>query len=150
MAITMTLTPTPIRILVDSFADAGLPNAQMGNAREIVCRLDPRRFHVSMFFSDEPDPRIARRRNTHLIHLAQRRQTMRILSEFLWGTHEILFYLKASPASRMYTNLRRKWRDRRAKIRTIESQSDQGNEPTGTPENQRLWGETGLRCDYPF
>ena len=34
---------------MDSFADADLPNAQMGNAREIVSRLDPARFHVSMF-----------------------------------------------------------------------------------------------------
>jgi len=39
----------PIRVLVDSFADAGLPNAQMGNAREIICRLDPNVFHVTTF-----------------------------------------------------------------------------------------------------
>src|SRR5258705_11416363 len=101
---------TPIRILVDSFADAGLPNAQMGNAREIVCRLDPGNFHVSMFSVGEPDPRIARRRNTRLIQLPKRRQTVRILSEFLLGTHELLFYMKASPASRWYSDLRRKWR----------------------------------------
>src|SRR5712692_5802451 len=115
------------RILVDSFADAGLPNAQMGNAREIVCRLDPNRFHVTMFSLAEPDTFIARRRNTRLIQLPQRRQTVRILSEFLLGAHEILFYMKSSPASRVYSNLRRKWRDRRATIGTIESQSDLKN-----------------------
>lgn len=144
------MTTTPIRILVDSFADAGLPNAQMGNAREIVCRLDPHRFHVSMFSLAEPDPRIARRRNTRLIQLPRRRQTVRILSEFLWGTHQILFYMKASPASRMYTNLRRKWRDQRKTIGTIESQSDLGNEPTLTRESIRLWEQTVLRCDHLF
>jgi glycosyltransferase involved in cell wall biosynthesis len=144
------MTTTPIRILVDSFADAGLLNAQMGNAREIVCRLDPNRFHVSMFSLGEPDPRIARRRNTRLIQLAQRRQTVRILSEFVVGTHEILFYMKASPASRVYTNLRRKWRDRRTTIGTIESQSDVSNEPTVTRESVRLWEQTVLRCDCLF
>lgn len=141
---------TPIRILVDSFADVGLPNAQMGNAREIVSRLDAHRFHVSMFSLAEPDPRIARRRNTRLIQLPQRRQTVRILSEFLLGRHEIVFYMKASPASRVYSNLRRKWRDRRATIGTIESQSDMRNEPTVTQESIRLWEQTVLRCDYLF
>jgi glycosyltransferase involved in cell wall biosynthesis len=150
MTITITPTSTPIRILVDSFADAGLPNAQMGNAREIVCRLDPHRFRVSMFSMAEPDPRIARRRNTRLIQLPRRRQTVRILSELLWGTHEILFYIKASPASRMYTNLRRKWRDRRTTIGTIESQSDLKNEPTVTRESIRLWEQTVLQCDFLF
>lgn len=144
------MTMTPIRILVDSFADAGLPNAQMGNAREIVARLDPHRFHVSMFSLGVPDPRIARRRNTRLIQLPQRRQTLRILSEFLVGAHEILFYMKASPASRIYTNLRRKWRDQRTTIATIESQSDLSSEPTVTPASIRLWEQTVLRCDYLF
>jgi glycosyltransferase involved in cell wall biosynthesis len=144
------MTTTPIRILVDSFADAELPNAQMGNAREIVSRLDPHSFHVSMFSMAEPDPRISRRRNTRLIQLPPRRQTVRILSEFLFGAHEILFYMKASPASRVYTNLRRKWRDRRTTIATIESQSDLSSEPTIARENIRLWEQTVLRCDYLF
>ena len=144
------MTSTPIRILVDSFADSGLPNAQMGNAREIVSRLDPHRFHVSMFALGRPDPRIARRRNTRLIQLPKRHQTLRILSEFLLGSHQILFYMKASPASRMYMNLRQKWRDRRATIATIESQSDLRNEPTIAKENIQLWERTVLRCDYLF
>ncbi len=140
----------PIRILVDSFADAGLPNAQMANAREIVCRLDPERFHVSMFSLSDPDPRIARRRNTRLVQLPQRRQTVKILSEFLLGPHAVLFYMKASPASRWYCSLRRKWRDQRATIGTVESQSDLRNEPTVTPESVRLWEETVLRCDHLY
>src|SRR2546423_14831501 len=96
----------PIRILVDSFADADLPNAQMGNAREIVSRLDPAHFHVSMFVLREPDPRIVARENTQLIQLPQRRQTVRILREFVCGAHQILFYMKVSPASRWYLNLK--------------------------------------------
>src|SRR5215467_13323200 len=96
----------PVRILVDSFADAGLTNAQMSNAREIVCRLDPARFHVSIFHVAPPDTRILRRPNTRLITLPARRQTLRILREFARGSHHVLFYLKASPASRMYLGLR--------------------------------------------
>jgi glycosyltransferase involved in cell wall biosynthesis len=140
----------PIRILVDSFADAGLPNAQMGNAREIIARLDPDLFHVSVFNLATPDARIAARRNTRLVPLPERRQTPRILREFLAGQHQILFYLKASPASRWYLSMRNRWRDRRITVGTIESQSDVRNEPTVTPEGVKLWEQTILRCDYLY
>lgn len=140
----------PIRILVDSFADDVLLNAQMGNAREIVARLDPERFYVSMFTVGRPDRRIVERPNTRLIRLPARRQTPKILSEFLWGTHSILFYLKASPASRWYLSMRQRWRDRRTTIGTVESQSDLRNEPTIVPRAIRLWEQTVLRCDRLF
>jgi Glycosyltransferase len=139
-----------IRILVDSFADAGLPNAQMGNAREIVCRLDPHRFHLSMFVVGKPDPRIAARPNTNLIRLPRRRQTVRILREFLWGPHQIIFYLKASPASRLYLRLRKNWNDGRTIVGTMESQSDLWREPTVSAESIDLWKRTVLCCDYLF
>ena len=141
---------TPIRILVDSFADAGLPNAQMGNAREIVCRLDPARYHVSLWALGKPDPRLAARENTRLIQLPRRRQTLRILREFLWGAHQILFYLKSSPSSRCYMSLRKKWNDRRTIIGTMESQSDAKNEPTIAARSIPIWERTVLRCDYLF
>ena len=140
----------PIRILVDSFADAGLLNAQMGNGREIVGRLDPDHFHVTMFSLGEPDPRIINRPNTRLIQLPHRRQTVKILSEFLWGGHSLLFYMKASPASRWYQSLRKKLRDGRITIGTVESQSDLRNEPTITPQSVQLWEQTVLRCDYLY
>ena len=47
---------TPVRILVDSLADQGLTNSQMTNAREIIRRLDPGRFHVSVFCGGVPGP----------------------------------------------------------------------------------------------
>ncbi|HEX6803121.1 MAG TPA: glycosyltransferase family 4 protein [Terriglobales bacterium] len=137
----------PIRILVDSFADAGLPNAQMGNAREIITRLDPDLFHVSLFALGEPDSRIAARRNTRLIKLPDRRQTPRILSEFLFGSHALLFYIKSSPASRWYLSLRKKWRDRRVAIGTVESQCDFHHLPDVSQEAVDLWTQTVLRCD---
>ena len=137
----------PIRILIDSFADAGLLNAQMGNAREIICRLDPDLFHVTTFMVAEPDPRVAARKNTRLIQLPQRRQTVKILSQFLTGNHELLFYMKASPASKWYSSLRRKWRDRRITVGTIEAQCDFDSDPTISQEAIHLWESTILRCD---
>ncbi len=137
----------PIRILVDSFADEGLLNAQMGNAREIIRRLDPEVFHISTFVLGKPDPHIARRKNTRLIQLPHKRQTVRILSEFLIGAHQLLFYLKSSPSSRWYVSLREKWRDGRVTGGTIESQCNFDDVADLTPEGPRLWEQTILRCD---
>ena len=132
---------------MDTLADAGLLNAQMGNAREIISRLDPDVFHVTTFVLDPPDQRITARKNTRLIQLPRRRQTVRILSEFLWGAHDLLFYLKVSPASRIYMNLRTKWRDRRITIGTIESQCNLKPDLDVTLEQARFWEHTVLRCD---
>ena len=113
-----------VRILVDSFADKGLLNAQMTNAREIIRRLDPELFNVSTFCVDEPDLDIAGRPNTRLIKLPRKRQTATIFREFILGKHEILFYLKSSPASKWYLRLRQNWRDHRITVGTVESRCD--------------------------
>ncbi|MBS1850855.1 MAG: glycosyltransferase family 4 protein [Acidobacteria bacterium] len=146
----MSSSPGVVRILVDSFADEGLTNAQMGNAREIVRRLDPAQFHVSLFHVGPPDPRIAARPATRLIPLPQRRQTPRILRELLFGRHEILFYVKPSPANHIYLALRRVGPRRRVTVGTVESQSDLRNEPTVSPQAVKLWEKTVLRCDYLY
>ena len=84
----------------------------------------PGRFHVSVFCGGVPDRVVAERPNTRLISLPQRRRTVRILREFLLGRHDILFYVKSSPASRLYLGWRKRWKDRRITIGTVESQSD--------------------------
>ncbi|HYA61785.1 MAG TPA: glycosyltransferase family 4 protein [Candidatus Sulfotelmatobacter sp.] len=139
-----------IRILVDSLADEDAFNAQMTSARDIMSRLDPARFHVSTFSLGTPDARLIQRPATLLIQLPQRGQTFRILKEFIWGKHDILFYVKASPASRLYLSLRSKRFDKRIVIGTVESQSDTRNEPTIKPEQTRLWERTILRSDFLF
>jgi glycosyltransferase involved in cell wall biosynthesis len=141
---------TLVRILVDSLADRGLTNAQITNAREIIRRLNPARFHVSIFCGGKPEDSIAQRPNTRFIPLPRRRQTARILGEFVLGRHDILFYMKSAPASRLYLRLRSKWKDSRVTVGTVESQSDLRNEPTIAPEAVRLWENTVLRCDYLF
>ena len=140
----------PVRILVDSLADRNLTNSQMTNAREIIRRLDASRFHVSIFCGGVPDPSIEQRANTRLVRLPQRRRTVGILREFVLGSHDILFYVKSSPASRLYLQFRRRWKDGRITIGTVESQSDLRNEPTVTPETLRLWERAVLRCDFLF
>jgi glycosyltransferase involved in cell wall biosynthesis len=139
----------PINILVDSFADEGLTNAQMINAREIVSRLDSDQFSVTMFVRGVPAPQISGRPNTHLIQLPERLQTIPLLTRFLFGHQDILFYLKASPASRWYLKLRSRRHACCANVGTIESQTDWRDE-TVTPQAIRLLEETVLRCDYLF
>jgi len=141
---------SPIRLLVDSMADADGFNAQMTSARDIMSRLDPERFHVTTFCVGKPDGRLVQRPATRLIQLPQRRQTLHILTEFVGGKHDILFYVKASPAAKLYLSLRPKWLDPRVVIGTVESQSDLRNEPTIKPEQIRLWERTVLRSDYLF
>jgi len=140
----------PIRILVDSFADEDSLNAQMTNAREIMSSLSAVRFQVSTFVVGRPDARLAKRESIRFIQLPRRRQTLGILNEFIRGKHDLLFYLKPSPAARIYLKLRRKWFDKRLVIGMVESQSDLRNEPTVKPEQVRIWEQTVLRCDRLF
>ncbi len=146
----MQKTVRPIRILVETLADAELTNAQMVNARDIICRLDPDRFQVTTFMSGKPDPRISQRPNTQLIRLPKRKQTARILAEFLLGSHDILFYVKASPASKWYMKLRSRKKNRRVTVGTIESQCNWRAEPSIPSENVALIENTVLRCDHLF
>jgi len=139
----------PIKLLVDSFADDNLTNAQMINAREIVSRLDPQRFHVTMFVLGSEVPKIASRPNTRLIKLPQRLQTIPILGQFLFGSHDILFYMKAAPASRLYLKLRPLQLPRRSLVATVESQTDWRDE-TIPPAARHLFEQTILRCEHLF
>src|SRR5580698_2731112 len=140
----------PVRILVDSFADEDSLNAQMTNARDLMSRFDPERFQLTTFVVGTPDERLIRRPSTRLIPLPKRRQTIGIVKEFAWGRHDMLFYVKPSPAARFYLAWRKKWFDRRPVIGTVESQSDLRNEPTIKPEQVRMWERTVLRSDFLF
>ena len=139
-----------IRILVDSLADGELTNAQMVNAREIIARLDPARFHVTTFFVNDADPRVANRPSTTLINLPLRRQTPVILKEFLWSGHDFIFYLKVSPAAKWFLRSRRFVQGRCPALGLVESQCDFRNEPTVSVESVRLWEQTVLRSDCLF
>jgi glycosyltransferase involved in cell wall biosynthesis len=122
----------------------------MQNARDLVSRLDPERFHVTMFLRGEPPPSLAERPATRFIRLGQQGQTLRILPEFIFGRHSILFYIKASPAAKLYLGLRRTWHDRRVVIASIESQSDLQKDETVKDEQIRFWEKTVLLSDVFF
>jgi glycosyltransferase involved in cell wall biosynthesis len=139
----------PVNILVDALADDGLTNAQMINAREIVSRLNSDRFSVTMFVHGLPAAQIANRPNTRLIQLPDRGQTIPLLAHYLLGRQDILFYLKASPASRWFLRLRSLRRNHCVIAGTIESQTDWRDE-TITPQTIRLIEQTILRCDYLY
>ncbi|MGA8764870.1 MAG: glycosyltransferase family 4 protein [Candidatus Sulfotelmatobacter sp.] len=139
----------PIPILVDSFADEGLTNAQMINAREIVSRLDPSRFAVTMFVRGRPAKRISSRPNTRLIQIPARLQTIPLFIQYMLGRHDILFYLKASPASRWYMKLRALRHKRCVIVGTVESQTNWRDDSV-TSRTKALFEETILRCDYLY
>jgi glycosyltransferase involved in cell wall biosynthesis len=143
------MKPGNIKILVDSFADEALTNAQMINAREIVSRLDSERFSVTMFVRENPAPQIRARPNTRLIQLPRRLQTIPLLAQFVFGRQDILFYLKASPASRWYLKMRSIRPRHCVTVGTIESQTDWRDE-TISPQAIRLFEETILRCNFLF
>lgn len=139
----------PVHILVDSLADAELTNAQMTNAREIISRLNSQVFSVSMFVHGVPATEIRGRPNTRLIQLPDRRQTIPLFSEFMFGKQDIIFYLKAAPAAQWFMKLRSLRLKRCITVGTIESQTDWRDE-TMTPQAIRLIEQTILRCDYLF
>jgi glycosyltransferase involved in cell wall biosynthesis len=85
-----------------------------------------------------------------LIKLPARRQTPAILSQFLRGDHNLIFYLKSSPAAKWFLRSRSLRTKKTPVIGTIESQCDLRNEPTVAPEAMHLWEQTVLRCDYLF
>jgi len=55
-----------IKIFTPSFADETGTNAQNLTVKEVVSRLDPERFRVTMLYEHVADPRIATRPNTIL------------------------------------------------------------------------------------
>jgi hypothetical protein len=121
---------TPIRILIDTFADEGETNAQMSNASDIIVRLNAEHFHVTTFKTGKLDSRIEARPNTRVVSLPIRGQTVPILRQFLFGDHDLLFYPKASPAMKWYMKMKTVRGRRGLVVGTVESQMNLRDEPT--------------------
>lgn len=86
-----------ITIFTPSFADEAGTNAQNLSVKEIVSRLDPNRFEVTMLHERAPDPRIVNRPNTHLLRWRRRGNTIRILSRLLTRVPDIYFFPREGP-----------------------------------------------------
>jgi glycosyltransferase involved in cell wall biosynthesis len=100
-----------VRVLFLPGVDAGNTNAQSLNVREIALRLDPEKFHSTLWYESEPDPRLQILPGVRLIKLPERGKTLRIFKEMLAG-YDIVAYIDFSPASYLFLHLPRRMRRR--------------------------------------
>ena len=106
----MSKTDRLITIFTPSHADAAGTNAQQLTVKEIVARLDPARFQVTMFSGEQPDPRIAARPNTLFIPARPHGNTRRALIRLLVAPPDIYFYPRFGPLDNVFFSLRRRLR----------------------------------------
>ena len=106
----------PIRIFTPSFADADNTNAQNLTVKEVVARLPPEKFHVTMISMGEPDARIAERRNTVLLPYSKHGNTPRMLVAVLGSPPDVYFFPRYGTLDEWYLRLRRTFRLRSALV----------------------------------
>jgi len=132
-----------LRVLFMPDVDVDNTNAQSLNVREIALRLDPARFHSTLWYEVEPDPRLLSCPGVRLLQLPARRKTLRILREMLSG-YDLVTYMDYSPASYMF--LRVPGVVRRAKaVMHVEAPTSQLTNPS--PQMRRLFEGVRARCD---
>lgn len=137
----------PIRIFTPSFADADNTNAQNLTVKEIVVRLSPERFQVTMIAMGEPDARIAARENTVLLPYYKHGNTPRLLVSLLASLPDVYFYPRQGPFDMLFLRYRRHFRRRCALVTHVTMVM---NEKTVTPawetvvrESDKLFGNSG-------
>ncbi len=96
-----------ITIFTPSFADAADTNAQNLSSKEIVARLDPQRFRVTMLHDEVADPRIVARSNTTLLPWRKRGNTARIAWHIVRHVPDIYFFPREGPLDVTFLRLRR-------------------------------------------
>ena len=97
-----------IKIFTPSFADETGTNAQNLTVKEVVARLDPERFRVTMLYERAPDPRIAARPNTILWQWRKRGNTLRTLLRMLTDVPDVYFFPREGPLDEKFFALRRR------------------------------------------
>lgn len=121
---------TKVRVLFSPDVDAANLNAQSLNVREIALRLGPDRFSISLWYEQEPDPRLLGRPGIRLLKLPAHRKTPRIFRELLCG-YEILGYMDVSPASYAFLHLPRIFRRGTKTVLHVEAPAAQSGNPSG-------------------
>jgi len=96
-----------IRLFTPSFADEAGTNAQNLSVKEIVARLDPAEFHVSMFYESAPDPRIAARPSTRLLRWHGRGNTLLAIASLLRQPPHIYFFPREGPLENAFFALKK-------------------------------------------
>ncbi len=95
-----------IRVFTPSFADEADTNAQNLSVKEIVARLDPARFAVTMLREGKVDPRIAERRNTTILPWRKHANTVRILSHLISHVPDLYFFPREGPLDAGFLKMR--------------------------------------------
>jgi glycosyltransferase involved in cell wall biosynthesis len=106
LALSLSLKSGMITIFTPSFADEANTNAQNLSTKEIVARLDPERFAVTMLHAGAADPRIAVRKNTSLLQTHERGTTVRAVWHILRNVPDIYFFPREGPLDAAFLHLR--------------------------------------------
>lgn len=101
-----------IRIFTPSFADEAGSNAQNLTVKEVVARLDPKRFHVTLFYENQPDPRISERSNTRLWRWRAHGNTLISLLRLGVDVPDVYFFPREGPLDEKFLawHSRLRWR----------------------------------------
>jgi len=96
-----------IKIFTPSFADESDTNAQNLTAKEVVARLNPQEFHVTLLREGAPDPRISARPNTRVLRWGAHGNTARTLWRLLRDVPDIYFFPREGPLDAGFLRMRR-------------------------------------------
>jgi glycosyltransferase involved in cell wall biosynthesis len=99
-----------ITIFTPSFADEADTNAQNLSSKEIVARLDPQQFAVTMLKGGAADPRIASRPNTTLLQWRRHGNTMRTMAHLWRKVPDVYFFPREGPLDAAFLSFRRRLR----------------------------------------
>lgn len=128
-----------ISLFTPSFADESDTNAQNLTVKEIVARLRPDKFQVTMLHEGSADPRIASRANTKLIRCTSQGTTRRVLWHLLKSIPDLYFFPRYGPLDVAFLILRKQFRLKTALITYIVSGGlyNPGPPPDGMLRNAR-------------
>jgi|HubBroStandDraft_2_1064218.scaffolds.fasta_scaffold98540_1 glycosyltransferase involved in cell wall biosynthesis len=133
----------PITIFTPSFADEDDTNAQNLTVKEIVARLPPEQFRVTMISEGVPDPRIAARKNTELIRYTEHWNTVRLLRCCFFPRPDIYFFPRHGPLDQAFFDSRKYLGKRTALVSYVVMMM---NEATGTGLIRRSIVEADRVC----
>jgi len=133
-----------VRVLFLPGVDADNTNAQSLNVREIALRLDPDVLQSTLWYEQEPDPRLRNRDGIRLLQLPSRGKTLRIAKELLAG-YDIVAYIDYSPASYFFLHMPRAIRGRTKTVLHAEAPQAQIGRPSRAL--QFLYQGVFPRCD---
>jgi hypothetical protein len=133
-----------LRVLFMPDVDVDNTNAQSLNVREIALRLDPERFHSTLWYEVEPDPRLLSCPRVRLLRLPARRKTLRIFREMLAG-YDLVTYIDYSPASYMFLHVPRVVRRAKA-VMHVEAPTSQLTNPSPQMRLRCLYGNYRIHC----